>query len=95
MNDPYLGGTHLPDITLVDAGLRRDGAAAGVRRTMTHHQDVGGMAPGSVPTDATEIFQEGLRIPPLKLRDGGAINETLLEDPAPQRAHPGRVRPAT
>ena len=45
---------------------------------MTHHQDMGGMAPGSIPTNATEIFQEGLRIPPLKLRDAGEYNETLV-----------------
>src|SRR5262249_37908257 len=46
--------------------------------TMTHHQDVGGMAPGSVPTDATEVFQEGIRLPPLKLREGERFNDTLL-----------------
>jgi N-methylhydantoinase B len=45
---------------------------------MTHHQDVGGMSAGSVPTNATEIYQEGLRIPPLKLREAGAYNETLV-----------------
>src|SRR5204862_3028339 len=45
---------------------------------MTHHQDVGGMSAGSVPTNATEIYQEGLRIPPLKLRDAGIYNETLV-----------------
>src|SRR5262249_33188902 len=47
--------------------------------TMTHHQDVGGMAPGSVPTDAREVFQEGIRLPPLKLREGDRFNETLLK----------------
>ena len=46
---------------------------------MTHHQDVGGMSPGSVPTNATEIFQEGIRIPPLKYRDGGEVNRTLVD----------------
>ena len=46
---------------------------------MTHHQDVGGMSPGSVPTNATEIFQEGIRIPPLKYSDKGVINDTLLK----------------
>jgi N-methylhydantoinase B len=46
---------------------------------MTHHQDVGGMSAGSVPTNATEIYQEGLRIPPLKLRDRGVYNETLVQ----------------
>jgi N-methylhydantoinase B len=46
---------------------------------MTHHQDVGGMTPGSIPTNATEIFQEGIRIPPLKLREAGVLNDTLVK----------------
>ena len=46
---------------------------------MTHHQDVGGMSPGSVPPNATEIYQEGIRIPPLKLREGGEFNDTLMQ----------------
>lgn len=54
------------------------GNVAALSATMTHHQDVGGMSPGSVPTNAVEIFQEGLRIPPLKLRDAGVYNETLV-----------------
>ena len=45
---------------------------------MTHHQDMGGLSAGSVPTNATEIFQEGLRLPPLKLRERGMLNETLV-----------------
>jgi N-methylhydantoinase B len=45
---------------------------------MTHHQDMGGMSPGSVPTNAVEIFQEGLRIPPLRFRENGEYNETLV-----------------
>jgi N-methylhydantoinase B/oxoprolinase/acetone carboxylase alpha subunit len=45
---------------------------------MTHHQDMGGLTPGSVPTNATEVFQEGLRIPLLKFRDRGKLNETLV-----------------
>ena len=77
MNEPYLGGTHLPDIALV-MPIFHDGAPIALSATMTHHQDVGGMTPGSVPTNATEIFQEGLRIPPLKLRDAGAMNTTLV-----------------
>jgi N-methylhydantoinase B len=77
MNDPYLGGTHLPDIALV-MPVFHDGRPIALSATMTHHQDVGGMTPGSVPTNATEIFQEGLRIPPLKLRDAGRMNETLV-----------------
>jgi N-methylhydantoinase B len=78
MNDPYLGGTHLPDIALVMPVLH-DGRLLAFSAAMTHHQDVGGMSPGSVPPNASEIYQEGIRIPPLKLRDRGVFNETLLE----------------
>jgi len=78
LNDPYLGGTHLPDIALVMPVFHR-GRPIALSAAMTHHQDVGGMTPGSVPTNATEIFQEGLRIPPLKLRDSGVMNATLVK----------------
>jgi N-methylhydantoinase B len=77
MNDPYLGGTHLPDIALVQPIFFNDRPIA-ISATMTHHQDVGGMSPGSIPTTATEVFQEGLRLPPLKFRDAGRYNETLV-----------------
>ncbi|MCB1738838.1 MAG: hydantoinase B/oxoprolinase family protein [Gammaproteobacteria bacterium] len=77
MNDPYLGGTHLPDIALV-MPVFHEGRPIALSATMTHHQDVGGMTPGSVPTTATEIFQEGIRIPPLKFRDAGELNSTLI-----------------
>jgi N-methylhydantoinase B len=77
LNDPYAGGTHLPDIAVIMPVCHR-GRVIALSAAMTHHQDVGGMSAGSVPTNATEIFQEGLRIPPLKLRDGFVLNETLL-----------------
>jgi N-methylhydantoinase B len=77
MNDPYLGGTHLPDIALVQP-VFFNGRPIALSATMTHHQDIGGMSAGSIPTNATEIFQEGLRLPPLKFRDAGAYNETLV-----------------
>lgn len=76
VNDPYQGGTHLPDITLVTP-VHADpegGATAAVPlaylAVRAHHADVGGMAPGSMPL-AREIFQEGLRIPPVLLVRGG------------------------
>src|SRR4029079_2139141 len=78
LNDPYAGGTHLPDIAIIMPVLHQ-GRVIALSAAMTHHQDVGGMTAGSVPTNATEIFQEGLRIPPLKLRDGGVFNETLIK----------------
>lgn len=77
MNDPYQGGTHLPDIALVQPVFFK-GRIIAYAGSMTHHQDVGGMAPGSIPTNATEIYQEGIRLPPLKLRSGHEFNETLL-----------------
>lgn len=78
LNDPYHGGTHLPDIAVVMPCIC-DGRVVALAAVLTHHQDMGGIAPGSLPTNATEIFQEGLRIPPLKLRDGGAFNQTLID----------------
>lgn len=70
-NDPWSGGTHLPDIILIRpiVAERRVVALAG---TILHHQDVGGLAPGSIPPDARDIFQEGLRLPPLAWRRAGA-----------------------
>ena len=78
MNDPYLGGTHLPDVAVVMPVLFA-GRPIALSAAMTHHQDVGGMSPGSVPPNATEIYQEGIRIPPLKLREGGEFNDTLMQ----------------
>jgi N-methylhydantoinase B len=78
MNDPYLGGTHLPDIALI-MPIFHEGKPVAFSAAMTHHQDVGGMSPGSVPTNATEIYQEGIRIPPLKFMDRGVVNDTLMK----------------
>jgi N-methylhydantoinase B/oxoprolinase/acetone carboxylase alpha subunit len=77
LNDPYCGGTHLPDIAIVQPIIHR-GKLIAFAAAMTHHQDMGGMSAGSVPTNATEIYQEGLRLPPLKLHDKGVPNETLI-----------------
>ena len=76
LNDPYCGGTHLPDITLF-LPVFADGRVVAFSVTTVHHQDMGGMAPGSIPTNATEIYQEGLRLPPMKYIDSGQVNETL------------------
>ncbi|NKC16320.1 MAG: hypothetical protein GKR94_30175 [Gammaproteobacteria bacterium] len=77
MNDPYLGGTHLPGIAIVMPAFHGARVIA-LSAAITHHQNVGGMAPGSVPPNATDIYQEGIRIPPLKLRAAGVINGTLM-----------------
>jgi N-methylhydantoinase B len=67
-NDPWSGGTHLPDLILLRPILL-EGRVVALAGTILHHQDVGGLAPGSIPPDARDIFQEGLRVPPLRLRD--------------------------
>ncbi len=78
-NDPYgSGGQHLPDIYVVKP-IFVDGELEGYATTMAHHCDVGGIAPGSVAMHATEIFQEGLRLPLLKLYEGGVENRTLFK----------------
>ena len=77
LNDTYLGGTHLPDIAIMTP-VFADGRVIAISAAMTHHQDVGGMTPGSTPTNATEIFQEGLRIPLLQFRSGQTLNATLI-----------------
>ncbi len=68
LNDPFAGGTHLNDITLV-APCHVDGVLVGWAANRAHHADVGGMAPGSMPPEAEEVVQEGLRIPPMVFAD--------------------------
>jgi N-methylhydantoinase B len=65
VSDPFAGGTHLPDWTLV-APIHLEGRLLGYAANRAHHADVGGAAPGSMPAGAREIFQEGLRIPPVR-----------------------------
>ena len=76
LNDPFEGGTHLPDITLVSPVFHQD-QCIGHTATRAHHADVGGMTPGSLP-DSRSIYQEGLRIPPVRLVRGGETDEDLL-----------------
>ena len=81
LNDPYLGGTHLPDITLVAPVYVQDGDAkllAGFVANRGHHADVGGMTPGSMPL-STELYQEGTIIPPIKLAKRGRINHEVIQ----------------
>jgi N-methylhydantoinase B len=79
LNDPYLGGTHLPDITMVSPVLM-DGAESPsfFVASRAHHADVGGMSPGSMPL-ATEIYQEGLIIPPVKLVRAGQTDRAVQD----------------
>jgi N-methylhydantoinase B/oxoprolinase/acetone carboxylase alpha subunit len=68
LNDPYEGGTHLPDFYIVKPVWLED-ALIGWAATIGHQLDVGGVTPGGNGCDATEIFQEGLCIPPLAIRE--------------------------
>ena len=76
-NDPYCGGQHIPDI-LAFRPVFVDGERVAIVGTLCHHLDMGGMATGSYSATATEIVQEGLRIPPLKLIARGVMDENLF-----------------
>jgi N-methylhydantoinase B len=82
LNDPFRGGTHLPDITLVSPVFYQDSPQAarlcGFVASRAHHADVGGMVAGSMPV-ARELYQEGLIIPPVKFCSGGAINQGVFD----------------
>ncbi|NDG47846.1 MAG: hydantoinase B/oxoprolinase family protein [Rhodospirillales bacterium] len=76
MNDPYSGGMHLPDIFMFYPVFEQ-GELLAWTVVICHHTDMGGRVPGSNAADSTEIYQEGLRIPPLKLYRAGQMDETL------------------
>jgi N-methylhydantoinase B len=84
LNDPFRGGTHLPDITMVSPVFMPVGVQhavplpIGFVASRAHHADVGGMTPGSMPV-AREIFQEGLIIPPVKLVRAGVLDQNMLD----------------
>jgi N-methylhydantoinase B len=77
LNDPYAGGSHLPDLTLVRAiGVGKK--IVGYSAVRAHHADVGGMSPGSMPQGATELVQEGIILPPTRIVKEGTLDEELL-----------------
>jgi N-methylhydantoinase B len=87
VNDPFAGGIHLPDVTLVSP-LAPEGSGeqsladreiVGYAVSRAHHADVGRMSPGSMPAGAREIYQEGLRIPPVRLVAGGEIQTDVRD----------------
>jgi len=78
VNDPYSGGTHLPDITLVAPFPTEASRPRFYLGNRAHHSDVGGMTPGSMPPGACEIFQEGFIIPPVRLIRRGKPDPDLL-----------------
>src|SRR6478609_5214241 len=77
LNDPYRGGSHLPDLTLVEA-VELDGESVGYAAVRAHHADVGGLSPGSMPQGATELVQEGLILPPVLLSRAGVMRDDML-----------------
>ena len=78
LNDPYAGGTHLPDITMVQPVFREQQSRPEFYvATRAHHADVGGMYPGSMGP-AKEIYQEGVRIPPVRIVRGGVVNDDIM-----------------
>ncbi len=81
LNDPFHGGNHLPDITMVTPIFSDDSPNAqllGFSANRAHHSDVGGMSPGSMPL-SREIYQEGIIIPPLKLVEHGNLNQPVMD----------------
>lgn len=76
-NDPYCGGQHIPDI-LAFRPVFVDGVRIAIVGTLCHHLDMGGISAGSYGATATEVFQEGLRIPPIKLYRRGTLNAEVL-----------------
>jgi N-methylhydantoinase B len=87
LNDPYAGGTHLPDITVVTPAYTDDGELLGFAASRAHHADVGGRVPGSMPADSTTLEEEGVVIPP-RVLDDDAIAELAgqMRQPAQRRA---------
>ncbi len=76
LNDPFTGGTHLPDLTMVHA-IDQDGNIAGYTVVRAHHSDVGGSRPGSMPPHSTEVFEEGLVIPPVRWAQRGVVSPDM------------------
>lgn len=77
LNDPFTGGTHLPDLTLVSP-VHVGGVLMGYAVSRAHHADVGGMTAGSMPARSRELFQEGLILPPVRLVVGGKVAQDIV-----------------
>jgi N-methylhydantoinase B len=78
LNDPYRGGTHLPDITMVSPISFKE-KLVGFAANRAHHSDVGGIAPGSMSALSRDVNQEGVRIPPVKIWMAGTPNQQILD----------------
>ena len=92
LNDPYRGGTHLPDITVIvpvfhsDEGAEPDAFVA----ARGHHADIGGIAPGSMPPESRTIAEEGVLLDNVLLVDEGAFREAAIRDALAAAEHPAR-----
>jgi N-methylhydantoinase B len=91
LNDPYRGGTHLPDITLISP-IFCSGELAGFAASRAHHADVGGRLPGSMPADSHTLEEEGVVIPPSRLVAEGKLDEDLLADLTGRMRNPDQRR---
>ncbi len=80
LNDPFRGGTHLPDITIVTPVFADDGVLLGFSACRAHHADVGGREPGSMPADSTTLDEEGVVIGPTRLSRRGELDGKLLDE---------------
>ncbi len=78
INDPYISGSHLPDICIFMPVFYK-GELSAIMANLAHHVDVGGKTPGSTPTNSTSIFEEGLRIPPVKIMKKGLLDGDLMK----------------
>jgi N-methylhydantoinase B len=88
LNDPFEGGTHLPDITMVspltyeppnESENANDPEIIGYAASRAHHADVGGSTPGSMPAGTREIYSEGLRLPPVQIKRDSDMNRNILQ----------------
>lgn len=77
INDPYISGSHLPDIFMISP-IFHEGKLVAIASNIAHHVDVGGIAPGSMSVKATEIFQEGLRLPGIRVRKEGELDNEII-----------------
>jgi N-methylhydantoinase B len=91
LNDPYSGGTHLPDITLISP-IFTGGELAGFAASRAHHADVGGKLPGSMPADSHTLDEEGVVIPPTRLVAEGTLDAELLADLTGRMRNPEQRR---
>ena len=78
VNDPYMGGTHLMDVKMVKPFFYK-GKLTAFLANSGHWPDIGGRVPGGFSTKATEIYQEGLRLPPVRIMDKGKLNQDVLD----------------